>query len=38
MLEELHVAGLGVIDEASLELSPGPERADGRDRRRQDAW
>ena len=36
MLRELHITGLGVIDDLDLEFHPGPERADGRDRRRQD--
>ncbi len=36
MLEEIRIRGLGVISDAVLELGPGADRGDRRDRRRQD--
>ena len=36
MLDELRVENLLLIERAELRLGPGPERADGRDRGRQD--
>ena len=36
MLRELHISGLGVIEDLDLELAPGPQRADRRDGRGQD--
>ena len=36
VLEELRIRGLGVIDDAVLELHAGPHRGHRRDRRRQD--